>query len=198
MIHDHFAAQYQCYANNIDVLRALATGQLPEKTDFAVRIHVWSCQACRSEYLKVKAVTVRAIHAHSTPRVPKKNIQPNAGIARRLFRRMEGLFRKNSAEDCVREAIRAGFRTEDEIALVTTLSPEDVLSTLTDLVVLTHEIRIVKVKKSRMYFINDVSIEIAHSEGPSLERKGYRIAKSKTAQESAIVRKKSKKRSRVM
>ena len=196
LVHDRFAAQYQCYARNIDVLRALVVGQLPENTDLAVRVHVWNCQTCRSEYLKLKAVTVGAIEPCSSPRVPEKNIQSNAGIARRLFGRIEGLFRKNSAEDCVREAIRAGFHTEDEIAFVTTLSPEQVLITLTDLLVLTGEIRTVRVKKLRMYFINDVSIEIAHSEGPSLERKSYRIAKSKTARESSAAPRKSRKRSR--
>jgi hypothetical protein len=50
-----FRERFGCYTQNVDVLRALLNHQLGEKTDLAVRTHVWNCYGCRSIYLALKA-----------------------------------------------------------------------------------------------------------------------------------------------
>lgn len=101
MVRERFTARYKCYATNTDVLRALAAHQLPPQTDLAVRVHLWNCQRCRSEY--------------QTFRI---------GEGERLLGKTEELFRKDSGtyETIERKpsilagkgSQRAGSRTDRE------------------------------------------------------------------------------------
>jgi len=236
-----FRGRYECYVSNPDVLRSLIDHQLTEKTDLAVRAHVWNCGRCRTLYSALKAqvdgvssgvihsITARApvsnpqriddrqltsaepekkcprcekllplkefrkcraredgLHLYCKRCLREKIAQSRQALreyknqrafhdgsvkdeekiqsdANRLFgrRRIERMLRKNSPADRVREAIRSGFHTQNEIAQVTKLPKDEVCDALANLLLWTREIRTDVVNHSRMYFLNEVTDEMA-------------------------------------
>ena len=71
------------------------------------------------------------------------------------------MLRKLSPADRVREAIRCGARTQKEIAHVTRLPKDEVCDALANLLLWTREIRTQVVNHTRMYFVNEVTEELA-------------------------------------
>ncbi len=98
---------------------------------------------------------------HGTPVAPERSrvaIDAKSGFSPRRIARM---LRKLSPADRVREAIRCGAREQKEIAQVTRLPKDEVCDALANLLLWTREIRTQIVNHTRMYFVNEVSEELA-------------------------------------
>src|SRR5256714_6271805 len=76
-------------------------------------------------------------------------------------RRIARMLRTLSPADRVREAIRCGAGTQNEIAQVTRLPKDEVCDALANLLLWTREIRTQIVNHTRMYFVNDAIEELA-------------------------------------
>jgi len=75
-------------------------------------------------------------------------------------RRIARMLRKLSPADRVREAIRCGARTQNEIAHVTKLPKDEVCDALANLLLWTREIRTQIVNHQRKYFVNEAMEEL--------------------------------------
>jgi hypothetical protein len=98
---------------------------------------------------------------HGSTVEPEKSrvaIDAKSGFSPRRIARM---LRKLSPADRVREAIRCGARTQKEIAQVTRLPKDEVCDALANLLLWTREIRTQVVSHTRMYFVNEVTEELA-------------------------------------
>jgi hypothetical protein len=105
-----------------------------------------------------------------TPDVSRVSIDAKTGFSPRRIARM---LRKLSPADRVREAIRCGARTQKEIAHVTRLPKDEVCDALANLLLWTREIRTQVIGHTRMYFVNEVTEELAKArEAVEAKRKG--------------------------
>ncbi len=93
-----------------------------------------------------------------TPERSRVAIDAKSGFSPRRIARM---LRKLSPADRVREAIRCGARTQKEIAHVTRLPKDEVCDALANLLLWTREIRTQVISHTRMYFVNEVTEELA-------------------------------------
>jgi hypothetical protein len=71
------------------------------------------------------------------------------------------MLKKLTPAERVREAIRAGARTQKQIAHDTKLAKDEIGDALAHLLLWTHEIRTKMVDNTRMYFLNEVTEEQA-------------------------------------
>jgi hypothetical protein len=94
------------------------------------------------------------------PNKTRVTVDGKAGFSPRRIARM---LRKLSPADRVREAIRCGAREQKEIAQVTRLPKDEVCDALANLLLWTREIRTQIVNHKRMYFVNEVSEELART-----------------------------------
>ena len=85
-------------------------------------------------------------------------------------RRIARMLRKLSPADRVREAIRCGARTQNEIAHVTRLPKDEVCDALANLLLWTREIRTQIVNHQRMYFANEAIEELQKAAGNKAKR----------------------------
>ena len=85
-------------------------------------------------------------------------------------RRIARMLRKLSPADRVREAIRCGARTQNEIAQVTRLPKDEVCDALANLLLWTREIRTQIVNHQRMYFANEAMEELQKAGGNKAKR----------------------------
>jgi len=69
------------------------------------------------------------------------------------------MLKKMTPAERVREAIRAGARTQKQIAHETKLAKDEIGDALANLLLWTHEIRTKTVNNTRLYFINEVEVE---------------------------------------
>jgi len=99
-----------------------------------------------------------ALGANATPERSRVALDAKSGFSPRRIARM---LRKLSPADRVREAIRCGARTQKEIAHVTRLPKDEVCDALANLLLWTREIRTQVVNHTRMYFVNEVTEELA-------------------------------------
>jgi hypothetical protein len=93
-----------------------------------------------------------------TPEKSRASLDAKSGFSPRRIARM---LRKLSPEDRVREAIRCGAREQKEIAQVTRLPKDEVCDALANLLLWTREIRTQVINHRRMYFVNEVTEELA-------------------------------------
>lgn len=96
--------------------------------------------------------------AKGTPDMSRVALDAKSGFSPRRIARM---LRKLSPADRVREAIRCGARTQKEIAHVTRLPKDEVCDALANLLLWTREIRTQVIGHTRMYFVNEVTEELA-------------------------------------
>src|SRR2546421_852941 len=85
-------------------------------------------------------------------------------------RRIARMLRKLSPADRVREAIRCGAGTQNEIAQVTRLPKDEVCDALANLLLWTREIRTQIVNHQRMYFVNEAMEELQKTAGNKARR----------------------------
>lgn len=96
--------------------------------------------------------------AKATPETSRVSLDAKSGFSPRRIARM---LRKLSPADRVREAIRCGAREQKEIAQVTRLPKDEVCDALANLLLWTREIRTQVINHRRMYFVNEVTEELA-------------------------------------
>ena len=100
--------------------------------------------------------SARSKHSPNTTK-PRVVLDSKAGFSPRRIARM---LRKLSPADRVREAIRCGARTQNEIAHVTKLPKDEVCDALANLLLWTREIRTQIVNHQRLYFVNETIEEL--------------------------------------
>jgi hypothetical protein len=110
--------------------------------------------------------TVRSKHVTDADKL-KLALGGKPGLSRR---RVSQILRKLSPADRVREAIRCGARTQNEIAHVTRLPKDEVCDALANLLLWTREIRTQIVNHQRMYFANEEMEKLQKAPGNKAKR----------------------------
>jgi len=109
------------------------------------------CAICVREKIAASRQRLREYKA-AHPEAPKgRTVQPSL-----TGRQIARLIRKLKPSDRVREAIRYGAKTQDEIQRATRLPKDDICESLAHLLLWSRDIRTDVIHNTRMYFINEL------------------------------------------